>query len=86
MYNKLDITNTHTKRFLELQNEPTSNYECTHQMELFDTHFVYFGQELPTSGMKTLAMSNWYVQVVKSQPYLHSYWNTHFKIKTNIRL
>ena len=39
-------------------------------MELFDTHFVYFGQILAVSGMKLLVKSNRYVQVVKSQPYL----------------
>jgi len=32
--------------------KPTSDYECTHQMELFDTHFVYFGQVLLVSGPK----------------------------------
>ena len=26
-------------------------------MELFDTHFVYFGQVLLVSGLKTLVMS-----------------------------
>ena len=31
----------------------TSDYECTHQMELFDTHFAYFGQVLLVSGLKT---------------------------------
>ena len=25
-------------------------------MEMFDTHFVYFGQILPVSGMKTLVI------------------------------
>ena len=49
----------------------TSDYECTHQMELFHTHFVYFGQVLAVSGMKLLVLSNRYIQVVKSQPYLH---------------
>ena len=55
-------------------------------MELFDTHFVQFGQVLPVSGLKLLAISNRYVQVVKSQPYLDYFHNTHSKIKTNIRL
>ena len=32
----------------------TSDCECTHQMELFDTHFVLFGQVLAVSGMKLL--------------------------------
>ena len=30
-------------------------------MELFDTHFVWFGQVLAVSGQKTLAISNRYV-------------------------
>ena len=30
-------------------------------MELFDTHFVWFGQLLVVSGQKTLAISNQYV-------------------------
>ena len=33
-------------------------------MELFDTHFVQFGQVVPGSGMKTLNISNRYIQVV----------------------
>jgi len=37
-------------------------------MELFDTHFVYFGPILPVSGMKLLLISGYYVQVIKSQP------------------
>ena len=24
----------------------TSDYECTHQMEVFDTHFLWFGHVL----------------------------------------
>ena len=36
----------------------TSDYECTHQMGLFDTHFVQFGQVLPVSGQKLLVTSN----------------------------
>ena len=32
--------------------------ECTYQMELFDTHFVYFGQVLPVSGLKMLVTSD----------------------------
>ena len=32
-----------------------SDYECTHQMEMFDTHFLYFGQVLLVSGLKALA-------------------------------
>ena len=36
-------------------------------MQLFDTHFVQFGQVLAVSGTKTLAISNRYLQVVKSQ-------------------
>ena len=55
-------------------------------MELFDTHFVKFGQVLAVSGMKLLVKSNWYVQVVKSQPYQDNFQNTHAKMKTNIRL
>ena len=30
-------------------------------MELFDTYFVWFGQVLAVSGMKTLAISRRYV-------------------------
>ena len=37
----------------------TSDYECTHQMELFDTHFDYFGPILPVSGMKLLVISGY---------------------------
>ena len=33
-------------------------------MDLFDTHFVYFGQVFAVSGMKLLVVSNRYVQVV----------------------
>ena len=55
-------------------------------MELFDTHFVWFGQVLAVSGQKTLAISNRYVEVVKSQPHLDYFQITHSKIKTNIRL
>ena len=31
----------------------TSEYECTHEMELFGTYFVWFGQVLAVSWMKT---------------------------------
>ena len=55
-------------------------------MELFDTHFVQFGQVLAVSGQKMLAISNRYLQVVKSLRYLDSFQNTHSKVKTNIRL
>ena len=55
-------------------------------MELFDTHFVWFGQVLAVSGQKTLAISNRYVLVIKSQSYLDSFQNTHSKVKRNIRL
>ena len=55
-------------------------------MELFDTYFVWFCQVLAVSGLKTLATSNRYLQVVKSQPYLDSFQNTSSKKKTNIRL
>ena len=44
--------NTHSKL------KQTSEYECTHQMELFDTDFVYFGQVLAVSGLKTLVTSD----------------------------
>ena len=50
-------------------------------MELFDTYFVWFGQVLAVSGQKTLATSNRYLQVVKSQPYLDSFQNTSSKVK-----
>ena len=55
-------------------------------MELFDTHFVQFGQVLAVSGQKMLAISNRYLHVVKSQPHLDYFQNTHSKMKTNIRL
>ena len=55
-------------------------------MELFDTHFVQFGQVLAVSGQKTLAKSNRYVVVAKSQPHLDYFPNTHSEMKTNIRL
>ena len=50
-------------------------------MELFDTYFVWFGQVLAVSGQKTLDVSNRYLQVVKSQPYLGCFQNTHSKVK-----
>ena len=34
--------------------EQTSDYECTYQVELFDTHFVFFVHVLAFSGMKLL--------------------------------
>ena len=55
-------------------------------MELLDTHFVQFGQVLAVSGQKTLAKSNRYVAVAKSEPHLGYFQITHSKIKTNIRL
>ena len=39
----------------------TSDYECTHQMAFFDTHFVYSSQVLHVSGPKTLDISTQYV-------------------------
>ena len=50
-------------------------------MELFDTYFVWFGQVLAVSSLKTLAISNRYLQVVKSQLYLGCFQNTHSKTK-----
>ena len=55
-------------------------------MELFDTHFVWFGLVLAVSQLKLLVTCNRYVQVVESPPYLDSFLNTHFKMKTNIRV
>ena len=52
-------------------------------MELFDTYFVQFGQVLAVSGQKTLAIRNRYVEVVKSQPHLDCFQNTHWKMKTS---
>ena len=44
-----------------LQNENKHQiYECTHQMELFDTNFVYLGQVLAVPGPKTLVTSDRY--------------------------
>ena len=45
-------------------------------MELFDTHFVWFGQVLSVSGMILLVTSSRYVQVVKSQLHLDYFQNT----------
>ena len=55
-------------------------------MELFDTHFVWFGQVLSVSWMILLVTSNRYVQVVKPQPHPDNFQNTYSKMKTNIRL
>ena len=44
-------------------------------MELFDTHFVLLGQVLLDSGLKMLVVSNRYLYVVKSQPYLDHFQN-----------
>ena len=55
-------------------------------MELFDTHFVQFGQVLAVSVRKTLAIRNRYEEVVKSQLHLDYFQNTHSKLKTKIRL
>ena len=64
----------------------TSDYKFPHQMEMFGTHSVLFGQVLAVSGVKLFVISNWYVQVVKPQPYLDYFQNNHSKMKTNIRL
>ena len=45
-------------------------------MELFDTHFVQFGQVLAVLVRK----------MVKSQLHLDYFQNTHSKMKTKIRL
>ena len=55
-------------------------------MELFDTHFIKFGQVLAVSGTKMLVVSSRYVREVKSQLYQDYFQNTHSKMKTNIRL
>ena len=55
-------------------------------MELFHTHFVWFGQVLAVSRLKLLVTCNQYVQVVKSLSYLQYFLNTYFKMKTNIKL
>ena len=39
----------------------TPDYECTHQMGVFDTHFIQFGQVLAVSGLKLLVTSIQYV-------------------------
>ena len=54
-------------RTLTPNGKQTSDYECTHQMGLFDTFFVQFGQVIPVSGLR---LSNRYLEVVKSQSYL----------------
>ena len=38
--------------------------QCTHEMELFDTHFVYFSQVLLVSGLKTLVTSDQYISTL----------------------
>ena len=43
-------------RSLTQKSKQTSDYKCTHKMELFDTHFVWFDQVLAVSGQKTLAI------------------------------
>ena len=48
-------------RTLTPKEKQTSDYECTHQMGLFDTQFVQFGQVLPISGLKLLVTSIRYV-------------------------
>ena len=57
-------------------------------MGLFETYFVWFGQVLAVSVMKTLVIiiRHRCVQVVKSQPYQGSFQNTQPKMETNIRL
>ena len=53
------ITTLATKALFSTLNpkwKQTSDYECTHEMELFDTYFVWFGQVLAISGMKTLVI------------------------------
>ena len=39
-------------------------------MELFDTHFVWFGQVLGVSGMKLLVTRNLYVGKITTEPRL----------------
>ena len=39
-------------------------------MELFDTHFVWFGQVLPVSVMKLLVTSNRYIGKITTVPRL----------------
>ena len=39
-------------------------------MELFDTHFVWFGQVLTVSGMKLLVTSNRYIGKIITVPSL----------------
>ena len=48
-------------RTLTPNSKQTSDCECTYQMELFDTHFVYIGQVLPVSGLKMLITSHGYL-------------------------
>jgi len=57
-------------------------------MELFDNHFVFFGQVLLVSSLKTLVIPIKlpFLHVVKLQPYLDYFQNTYSKMKTNIRL
>ena len=49
-------------------------------MELLDTHFDEFGGVLAVSGMKTLVINLRCVLVVKSEPYLDYFQNTHSKM------
>ena len=53
----------------------TSDYECTHQMGLFDTHFVQFGQVLPISVLKLLVTYKYPIRIrgkITSVPRLFS--------------
>ena len=55
-------------------------------MELFDTHFVWFGQILAVSGQKTLGISNRYVYVsgkITTVPSLFSEHSLQSKKKTS---
>ena len=45
-------------------------------MELLDTYYVQFGGVLAVSGHKTLAVSNQYIYVAKSQLHLDYFQNT----------
>ena len=41
----------HLSTLIPNEKQKTSDYECTHQMGLFDTHIVQFGQVLLISGL-----------------------------------
>ena len=46
--------------YITPNSKQTSDCECTNEMEMFDTHFVYIGQVLLVSVLKMLVTSHGY--------------------------